>query len=147
MLRQSPASPALLRIIRGRSLPNATVTVTNDATGVKKTVNSNSAGSYTVIDLIPGTYTVKVEDAGFQTSQHSGIGVEVAHASTVDVVLQVGNTTQTVEVNESAITLDTTQPDLNTTIENKVVQELPSSIRRPWPPNRPIYLFSAGCDW
>ncbi|MGC2657223.1 MAG: TonB-dependent receptor, partial [Bryobacteraceae bacterium] len=112
----------------GAVVPNATITVTNDATNVKKVATSNSAGSYTVTDLLPGTYTVTVEDAGFQTSNHNGVGVEVAHAATVDAVLQPGNATTTVQVQENAIALDTTQPDLNTTIENKVVEELPTEI-------------------
>ena len=112
----------------GVRVPNANVTITNDATNVTKTAVTNSAGSYTVTDLIPGTYTVKVDDAGFQTSVHNGIGVEVGHQATVDVTLQTGNTTQTVEVQENVIALDTTQPDLNTTIENKVVQELPLEV-------------------
>jgi hypothetical protein len=112
----------------GAVIPNATITVTNDATNVKKVVTSNSAGSYTATDLNPGTYTVTVDDAGFQTSVHNGVGVEVAHAATVDAVLQPGNAATTVTVQENAIALDTTQPDLNTTIENKVVQELPTEI-------------------
>ena len=61
----------------GGVVPDAKVTITNDATNVAKTVATNSAGSYTVTDLIPGTYTVKVENAGFQTAVHNGIGVEV----------------------------------------------------------------------
>ncbi len=112
----------------GAVVPNATVTVTNVNTGVAKTATSNSAGSYEVTDLIPGSYTVKVEDPGFQTSLLSNITVDVAHASTVNATLQPGNTSSTVQVTESAISLDTTQPDLNTTIENKVVQELPNEI-------------------
>jgi hypothetical protein len=113
----------------GAVVADATVSVTNDATNVKKTTVSSSAGSYTITDLLPGIYTVRVEIAGFQASIHSGVGVETAHAATVDAVLQPGNTTQTVEVTESAIALDTTQPDLNTTIENKVVQELPNQVQ------------------
>jgi len=112
----------------GAVVANATVTVTNDATGVKKTTTTNSAGSYNVTDLIPGTYTVKVENAGFQTSVLTGIGVEVAHAATVDAVLKTGEASTSITVQENAISLDTTQPDLNTTIENKVVQELPNEV-------------------
>ena len=96
----------------GGVIPNANVTVTNDATNVAKTAVTNSAGSYTVTDLLPGIYTVKVEDPGFQTSVHNRIGIEVGHQATVDVTLQTGNTTQTVEVQENVIALDTTQPDL-----------------------------------
>jgi len=112
----------------GAVIANANITVTNDATNVKKTTVSSSAGSYTVTDLLPGIYTVRVEVAGFEASVHNGVGVETAHAATVDAVLQPGNTATTVEVKENEIALDTTQPDLNTTIENKVVQELPLEI-------------------
>lgn len=112
----------------GGVVPNATVTATNDATNVSKTATTNSVGSYAFTDLIPGIYTVKVEAPGFQTSVHSGVGVEVAKVSTVDAVLTTGAVTQTVEVKENVIALDTTQPDLGTTIENKVVQELPNQV-------------------
>ncbi|HEX4164761.1 MAG TPA: TonB-dependent receptor [Bryobacteraceae bacterium] len=112
----------------GAVIGNAKVTVKNDATQVSKTAETSSAGTYTVTDLIPGTYTVTVDDAGFQSSVHNGVGVDVGRASTVDAVMQPGNTQQTVTVSENAIALDTTAPSLNTTIENKVVQELPNQI-------------------
>jgi carboxypeptidase family protein/TonB-dependent receptor-like protein len=112
----------------GGTVANAKVTVTNDATQVSKITETSSAGTYTVTDLIPGTYTVKVDLAGFQTSDHKGVGVDVGRSSTVDAVLQPGSTQQTIEVAENAIALDTSAPSLNTTLENKVVQELPTII-------------------
>lgn len=112
----------------GALVPNAKVTVTNVATQVASHTVTSSSGSYTVTDLIPGTYTVQVEDPGFQIAVHSGILVEVGRNSTADIVLQAGNVSQTVEVQESGITLNTTQPNLGTTIENAVVQALPVEI-------------------
>jgi len=112
----------------GAVVPNATVTAKNDATGVSKTATTNTAGSYQFNDLLPGTYTVRIEMQGFQTSVHNGVGVEVAKISTVDAVLTAGSTTQSVEVKEAVIALDTTQPELGTTLENKVVQELPNEV-------------------
>ena len=112
----------------GALAPSAKVTVTNVATGVAKTAVASSAGTYVVTDLIPGTYTVKVELAGFQTAVSNGVGVEVGKASTVDVTLKAGDVSQTVEVRADVIALDTTQPNLNTTIENRVVMELPNEI-------------------
>lgn len=112
----------------GALTPNAKVTITNVATGVAKTATVGSAGTYVVTDLIPGTYTVRVELAGFQTAVLNGVGVEVGKASTVDAALQAGDVSQTVEVRADVIALDTTQPNLNTTIENRVVQELPNQI-------------------
>ena len=112
----------------GAVVPNAKVTVANDATGVLKTAATSSAGTYTVTDLNPGRYTVTVDVAGFQSSVHQGVGVDVGRSSNVDAVMQTGNTQQTVTVSESAIALDTSAPSLNTTIENKVVQELPNQV-------------------
>lgn len=114
----------------GASVPNAKVTATNDATAVSKTAVTSSAGTYEFNDLIPGTYTVKAEAPGFQAAVHSGVGVEVSRFSTVSPVLQPGSTTQTVNVTENVIAIDTTQPELGTTIENKVVQELPLELDR-----------------
>ena len=73
-------------------------------------------------------HTVQAEAEGFQVSVHNGVLVEVARNSTVDLTLVTGNVTQSVEVQESALSLNTTQPELGTTIENKVVQELPLEI-------------------
>lgn len=112
----------------GAVVSGATVTVKNDATQVTKTAETSSAGSYTVTDLIPGTYTVTMDLPGFQSSVHNGVGVDVGRSSNVDAVLNPGKAEQTVTVSESAIALDTTAPSLNTTIENKVVQELPNQV-------------------
>jgi len=112
----------------GAVVPNATVTATNDATGVSKTLVTSSAGTYQFNDLIPGTYTVKVEAQGFERSVHSGVGVSVARIATVNAILQPGRTEQTVNVTENVIAIDTTQPELGTTLENKVVQELPNEV-------------------
>ena len=112
----------------GAAVANAQVSATNNATSVVKTTQSNTDGDYSFTDLIPGSYTVRVELAGFEKSVLTGIGVEVGRTSTVNAALQTGATTTTVEVQENAIALDTTTPSLNTTIENKVVEELPNEL-------------------
>ncbi len=114
--------------VAGGIVSDAKVTVTNIDTQVSKTARTSSAGTYTITDLIPGRYTVSMDSPGFQSSVHNGVGVEVGRVSTVDGELQPGNTQQTVEVVENSIALDTTAPSLNTTIENKVVQELPNQV-------------------
>src|SRR5579863_3240762 len=102
----------------GSVMPNVKITITNVATKVASHSVTSTSGTYTVTDLIPGTYTVQAENAGFQTAVHNGVLVEVGRPSTVDVALQTGNVTQSVEVQENAITLNTTAPELGTTIEN-----------------------------
>jgi len=112
----------------GGVMPNVKITVTNTATQVASHSVTSSSGTYTVTDLIAGTYTVQAEIPGFQTALHNGVLVEVGRPSTVDVSMQTGNVSQSVEVQEAAITLNTTQPELGTTIENAVVQALPVEL-------------------
>ena len=110
-------------------MPNAKVTVTNTATSVASHTVTGSSGTYTVTDLIPGTYTVQVELAGFQTAVHNGSpGRGRPEFDRRCGPADGQRFTQTVEVTESAITLNTTQPELGTTIENAVVQALPVEL-------------------
>ena len=109
----------------GAVISGATVTVTNVATGVAKTVTSNSAGAFNVTDLIPGTYTVRVELSGFQAAVFSNVGIEVGRIATVNAILQPGNTSQTVEVKAALITLDTEQPQQGTTLEPALESAVP----------------------
>lgn len=134
------ASPAILRAqtlssitgtvtdASGSVMPNVKITVTNTATQVAKNTITSSAGTYNVTDLIAGSYTVQAENAGFQTSVSNGVPVEVGRPSTLNIAMVTGSIQQTVEVQASAITLNTTQPELNTTIENAVVQALPVEL-------------------
>ncbi len=112
----------------GGVMPNVKITVTNNATQVASHTITSSSGTYTVTDLIPGTYTVQAENPGFQVAVHNGVQVEVGRPSTVDVAMQTGNVTQSVEVQENAITLNTTAPELGTTIENSIIQNLPVEL-------------------
>src|SRR5260370_6243762 len=113
----------------GAVLPDATVTVRNDATGVKTRATTTSAGTYTSTDLIPGTYTVKIEKSGFKSAVFKDVIVEAGgRKTTVDGVLSAGAVNETVEVNAQAITLETEQPELGATIERKALEELPAEI-------------------
>jgi hypothetical protein len=90
---------------------------------------TSTAGSYTIIDLIPGAYKVKIEKTGFQTFVADGVAVEPGgKRSTIDAALTAGGVNEVTEVTAEAITLQTEQPQLATTIEHKVVEELPLQI-------------------
>jgi len=112
----------------GAIVPDAKVTITNDATKVSTTATTSSAGTYSVTGLVPGVYTVKVEAKGFQTSSLTDVHVDVGKITTQNAALQTGEASQTVTVTESAIALNTTAPSLDTTIQNEVVQALPIEI-------------------
>ncbi len=112
----------------GAVVPGAQVTIINDNTNVTTTANTSSAGTYSVTGLVPGPYTVKIEAKGFQTSNLTGINVEVGRTSTENATLETGKASQTVNVTSSAIALNTTAPQLDTTIQNEVVKALPIEI-------------------
>ncbi len=112
----------------GAVVPNASVTVTNEATGVSTHAATSSAGTYAFNGLIPGTYDIAVEASGFQKFVLTGIGVEVSRTATMNVTLKAGSAEQTVQVQANAIALNTTQPQIGTTIEPAVVQSLPFEV-------------------
>ncbi len=110
----------------GAVVAGATVTATNTETGVATRSVTSSAGSYTIIDLNPGTYTVKIEKPNFQSSVTNGVVVETGgKKSTVDTVLKTGQFHEMMEVTAQAVTVETEQPDLGATVEHKMVEELP----------------------
>ena len=112
----------------GAVVEGANVTITNTQTGVVTHATTSSVGSYTVTDLTPGIYTVKVEKSGFKSALRSDVRVNVATKTTADTVLQTGGSTEVVEVNASGVALETEQPDNGTTVERELVQELPNEF-------------------
>ena len=84
----------------GAIIPGATVTVTNQGTGIEKNAKTTSSGFYRVGELPPGTYTVQVEASGFQTNTMSDVQVAAEQPRGVNVQLKPGGGTQTVTVTE-----------------------------------------------
>ncbi len=112
----------------GGVVVGAKVTATNDATGIASRTLTNSVGAYSIIDLIPGAYTVRIEADGFSAFVQKAVNVDVSRTSTADAILKTGSTADTVEVIAQEISLETTQPQLGTIVENKLVQEIPVLI-------------------
>lgn len=112
----------------GAVVSGAAVTITNNATGTVTRTVTSSAGQYSEEGLLPGRYTIVVTAPGFTKTVQNQVNVEVTVRSTIDIALQAGSGDQTVEVTADLIALNTTQPELGTTIENKVVQSLPVAI-------------------
>src|SRR5438552_18912276 len=82
----------------GASVPKALVKVTNESTGVSRTGFSADDGYYRIPDLLPGTYQVRVELAGFKTLVKSGIEVTTQSTVNLNLTLEVGEVTQTVNI-------------------------------------------------
>jgi len=112
----------------GAVVPNANVTVTNEATSVSVNTTTSSAGTYAFRGLNPGKYKVIVEAQGFKQSVQQGVNVEVSTTATIDVQVTTGTASETVQVTAEQIALNTTAPELGSTIEPVVVAALPVEV-------------------
>jgi hypothetical protein len=112
----------------GAVVPNAKVTATDVATSAASHTVSSSAGTYAFKGLNPSKYTVTVEASGFKKAVQESVTVEVSTVATIDVVVSAGAATETVQVTSDAIALNTTQPELGSTIEPVVVAALPEEV-------------------
>jgi hypothetical protein len=112
----------------GGVVPDAKVTVTNDATNVVHTAVTTSQGTYFITDLVPGAYTVRIEKDGFRTEVLHAVNVFVSQTATADATLSAGTTTTTVEVTAPSITLQTDEPNLGTVIQSTILEEVPTFI-------------------
>ncbi|MFZ0633238.1 MAG: carboxypeptidase regulatory-like domain-containing protein [Acidobacteriaceae bacterium] len=112
----------------GAVVTGAQVTITNEATGVATKVTTSGAGTYATTGLLPGSYTVTVEASGFRKSEQTGVLVEASKTDTINVTLTAGSSTQTVQVTASAIALNTTQPQISSTVQPAIVAALPVEV-------------------
>jgi hypothetical protein len=112
----------------GAAIPNASVTVVNEATGVSTQVVSNGTGDFRVQNLLPGAYDVKVAGSGFAPSTLKGVTVTLNSTATANVSLALGSQSTTVEVSaDSAALLDTTSQNLTTAFNNEELANLPTA--------------------
>jgi hypothetical protein len=109
----------------GAVIVAATVTATNTGTGVSKQTQTTTAGDYTIPLLRAGTYSVTVEHPGLKRFIQSGIVLEVGQTIRVDAPMQIGQTTQTVQVTGQGELLQRDTSDRGTVIGSRDIEELP----------------------
>jgi hypothetical protein len=110
----------------GAAVPNAIVTVTDEAKGTIVTATSNGSGDYSVPHLIPDTYDLKVTAAGFKGFEAKGIPVLADTSPRIDPTMDVGGATETVQVNaDQEPQLKTDRADVATVFDEQQVSSLP----------------------
>jgi len=109
----------------------ATVTLTNDDTGVKQTTTTTSGGQYQFLALQRGRYTIEVTAPGFKKTERGGLELKVGERLGVDLKLEVGSVTEVMNVVAASPLLVTTNANLGTVIENRKIMELPLPGRDP----------------
>ncbi len=121
----------------GAVVTGATVTITNAGTNISANIVTNSEGRFTVPALQAGAYKVKVEKSGFKTAVQDNVKVTVGLTVTADVVMEVGEVSQTVEIIAGGgPQLQTESAKISSTVANKLVEELPlvvsGAVRNPF---------------
>ncbi len=114
----------------GGSVPNAHVTITEVTTSVSHSVQTNGSGNYVYPDLPPGNYEVTVELAGFKKETRKGIVVQVDTTTRVDVQLQPGSVTETVEITGAPALLQTDSAGTGQTLNTEIVEQTPLGNNR-----------------
>ena len=113
-------------------IPAATITITNNATGVSRVVTSDDAGRFSAPFLNPGNYTVLVEAKGFKQDRRDNVVVAVSETLPLSFTLQLGKVSETIEVTTSSGTLETESSSLNTVIGSQSILDIPLNGRNPF---------------
>ena len=115
---------------QGAVVSDAQVTLTNSATGDKRTTTTSAAGIYRFPQLpIVGTYTVEVSPKGFKAVKVSGIIPSVGTTVSQDVKLELGATTEQVTVEAGAEVVQTTESSLSQLVDRNIWQNAPLQVR------------------
>ncbi|HTV65135.1 MAG TPA: carboxypeptidase regulatory-like domain-containing protein [Bryocella sp.] len=113
----------------GAVVPRATVTVQNTSSGQQEKTTTAENGSYTLPQLPPGEYRLRVEAEGFAPYEQPKLELTVSAALTVDVQLKIDSDSTTVEVTDSSLQVDTTSTQLGETIGDKKMTAVPLNGR------------------
>jgi len=111
------------------SVPGATVTATNQQTGLEKTATTDDQGVFTVGFLPPGPYTVKANASGFSQTQVTDIVVTVGGKTPLDMTLSVGGASGSVTISGEAPIVETTLSSVSSTINSRAIENLPVNGR------------------
>lgn len=114
----------------GAVIPNATVTLTNDSTGVNQVTHTDSSGVYAFPNVQIATYTLRASAPGFQTYVQTNIVLEVGSNIAVNPKLNAGASSQTVEVHADALALQTEDTSYKQTIDQKDMVGMPLNGRQ-----------------
>ena len=109
----------------GGRIPGATIVLVNRETNLKLTATSNETGAYTVTNVLPGMYDVKVTIQGFKEFVKAQVPVTTGAISRVDARLEVGQLTETVTVQSEVQLLKTDKADTGSLFTSKEVVDLP----------------------
>lgn len=133
--------PALAQVLYGSVIgtvtdasaavvPNATVTMTSTETGLSRSTATDEGGRYSLVNVLPGRYDIKVSAKGFRTYSTTSFEVVPDTVGRLDMKLEIGQINETVTVSADAAALQTDKADTHSVIETEQVTSLPLSNYR-----------------
>ena len=116
----------------GGSIPGATITAKNIATGLSRSVTTDAAGNYVITNLQAGHYAVTAAFAGFKTSSISDFELQVAQQATLNFSLEVGQITQEATVTADTPMLNAVNAEVGQVVDTQAVESMPLNGRSFW---------------
>src|SRR5882762_2709152 len=113
----------------GAAMPGVEVVITNESTNTSVRVASDSAGAYTAVNLIPGSYSVNASRTGFRPVLFRNFVLQVGQSARLDIGMEVGSVEQTVEVTGAVPLLQTENASVGQVISKEAVNALPLNGR------------------
>ncbi|HYP05175.1 MAG TPA: TonB-dependent receptor [Bryobacteraceae bacterium] len=110
------------------AIPNAPVTATHQATGVKYSATTTETGNFVLSQLPIGRYDVSVESPGFRRQVRKDIEISVAQTLTLNISMEVGQVEQILEVTDAPPVVESTTSDVGTTVATRNIIDLPLSV-------------------
>jgi hypothetical protein len=114
----------------GAVVPDAKVVITNKGTGQIKEATTDADGNYSIVNILPGVYDVKVSKQGFTTMTQTDLNITANNAARVDLKMKVGNVTDTVSITADATVLQTESATVKSEVSSKEIQALPIAAYR-----------------
>jgi hypothetical protein len=109
----------------GAAIAGVDVRAVNQQTGVAATAKTNELGNYSIPFLVPGTYKLSADFTGFKKSEHPAVEVRVGDVLSVELKLEIGASTETVEVKGGTPLIEASNVTLGQVIGEKQIQDLP----------------------
>ena len=104
--------------------------MTNTSTGLSRQATTDTAGYYSIPNLLEGTYDLAITASGFKTYTQRGVNVPINAVTRVDVTIQVGALAEEVSVEATSALLQTTRSDVSVSLDTRAMENLPLSNYR-----------------
>src|SRR5712671_3704950 len=113
----------------GGAVAGATLVLINEANGIRRESESAASGEYIFLEVPVGTYQIEASQKGFKKYLRKGLTVTLNEVLTLDIPMQLGGSTETVEVSGAAELVDTTSTQLGAVVTGRAVSQLPLAQR------------------